>query len=113
MNLNSSELHCTPLKGAQHKLSDQQCQEYLAKLSNWQYTEHGQAICKIVHFDNYYQTLAFVNALAFIAHQEDHHPDLSVHYNRCDIRFSTHDVGGLSVNDFICAAKADKLLATN
>jgi 4a-hydroxytetrahydrobiopterin dehydratase len=54
--------------------------------------------------------MAFVNALAFIAHREDHHPDLCVHYNRCEIRFSTHDVGGLSLNDFICAAKTDALL---
>lgn len=113
MHANLPELQCTPLKGAQHKLSEQNCQEYLAQLNGWQLTEYGQAIHKIVHFKNYYQTMAFVNALAFIAHQEDHHPDLSVHYNRCEIRFSTHDVGGLSLNDFICAAKTDKLLASN
>ena len=51
----------------------------------------------------------FVNALAFMAHQEDHHPDLGVHYDRCVVRYSTHDVGGLSENDFICAARADVL----
>ena len=55
--------------------------------------------------------MAFVNALAFVAHREDHHPDLGVHYNRCVVRFSTHDVGGLSENDFICAAKAQALAA--
>ena len=53
--------------------------------------------------------LAFVNALAFMAHREDHHPDLGVHYDRCMVRYSTHDVGGLSENDFICAAKAEAL----
>ncbi len=111
MNTNLFELRCTPLKGAQHKLPEQQCLEYLADCKDWQITEHGQAIQKIVHFKNYYQTMAFVNALAFIAHHEDHHPDLSVHYNRCEIRFSTHDVGGLSLNDFICAAKMNTLLA--
>jgi 4a-hydroxytetrahydrobiopterin dehydratase len=110
MYANLSELHCSPLKGVQHKLSEQHCDEYLAMLNGWQLTEHGQAIGKIVHFNNYYQTMAFVNALAFIAHQEDHHPDLSVHYNRCEIRYSTHDVGGLSLNDFICAAKTEQLL---
>ena len=57
----------------------------------------------------YYRTLSFVNALAHFANREDHHPDLSVHYDRCVVRFSTHDVGGLSENDFICAAKADAL----
>ena len=56
------------------------------------------------------QAMAFVNALAFVAHEQDHHPDLGVHYDRCVVRFSTHDVGGLSENDFICAAKADALL---
>ncbi len=111
MNTPLAEQHCTPLKGVEHKLSEQHCQAYLLQLKGWQLTEHGHAISKIVHFDNYYQTMAFVNALAFIAHQEDHHPDLSVHYNRCVIRFSTHDVGGLSLNDFICAAKAEQLLA--
>ena len=54
--------------------------------------------------------MAFVNALAFVAHREDHHPDLGVHYDRCVVRYSTHDVGGLSENDFICAAKAEALV---
>ncbi len=55
--------------------------------------------------------MAFVNALAWIAHTEDHHPDLQVGYYRCTVRFSTHSVGGISVNDFICAAKADALVS--
>jgi 4a-hydroxytetrahydrobiopterin dehydratase len=55
--------------------------------------------------------MAFVNALAFISHRENHHPDLLVGYNKCEVRYSTHDVGGLSENDFICAAKVDGLLA--
>jgi 4a-hydroxytetrahydrobiopterin dehydratase len=55
--------------------------------------------------------MAFVNALAWIAHREDHHPDLSVHYNRAVVNFSTHDAGGLTLNDFICAAKTEALLA--
>lgn len=58
----------------------------------------------------FHETIAFVNALAWVAHREDHHPDLSVGYNRCAVRFNTHAVGGLSVNDFICAAKLDALL---
>ncbi len=55
--------------------------------------------------------MAFVNALAWVAHPEDHHPDLAVSYNRCAVRFNTHSVGGISINDFICAAKVDALLA--
>ena len=102
--------HCRPLRGAEHRLDPHQAQTLMALLDGWQLTEHGQALFKIVPFENYRQTMAFVNALAFIANCEDHHPDLGVHYNRCEIRFSTHDVGGLSLNDFICAAKADALL---
>lgn len=111
-NMNNPLLkqNCSALKGSEHLLSAKQCGSQLALLIDWQITEHGKALQKTVRFDNYYQTMAFVNALAFIAHHEDHHPDLSVHYNRCEIRFSTHDVGGLSINDFICAAKTDALL---
>ena len=83
----------------------------LAQLEGWSLSGDGAhvAIEKTYRFANYHETIAFVNAVAFIAHTEDHHPDLSVHYDRCVVRWSTHDVGGLSENDFICAAKADAL----
>jgi 4a-hydroxytetrahydrobiopterin dehydratase len=68
--------------------------------------------CERCGFSDYFRTMAFVNALAFVAHAEDHHPDLSVHYGRVLIRYSTHDVGGLSRNDVICAAKVEQLLAS-
>ncbi|MGD9944621.1 MAG: 4a-hydroxytetrahydrobiopterin dehydratase [Burkholderiaceae bacterium] len=58
-------------------------------------------------FRDYYDTIAFVNALAWMVHGEDHHPELLVHYNRCTVRFNTHSVNGVSENDFICAAKTD------
>ncbi|WBS04571.1 4a-hydroxytetrahydrobiopterin dehydratase [Pseudoduganella sp. SL102] len=61
-------------------------------------------------FKDYYQTMAFVNAIAYIAHCEDHHPELVVGYKNCVVRFDTHSVKGLSLNDFICAAKADLLV---
>ena len=67
-------------------------------------------LVKTFSFKNYYRTMAFVNAVAFIAHAEDHHPDLEVSYNKCVVRYSTHSVGGLSENDFICAAKIDALV---
>ena len=66
---------------------------------------------KTYTFKNYYETIAFVNALAFIANAEDHHPDLSVHYNRCVVRLNTHDVKGISETDFDCATRFDALLA--
>ncbi len=67
------------------------------------------ALEKTFSFKNYYETMAFVNALAYIAHVEDHHPDLAVKYSQCTVRFNTHDVGGISVSDFFCASKADAL----
>ncbi|MDQ3058407.1 MAG: 4a-hydroxytetrahydrobiopterin dehydratase [Pseudomonadota bacterium] len=69
------------------------------------------ALEKTFNFKNYYETLSFVNALAFIAHAEDHHPDLAVSYSRCTVRFNTHDVQGISISDFFCASKVDALLA--
>ena len=85
----------------------------LSQLDGWKLTGDGAdvAIEKTFTFANYFETIAFVNALAFIAHAEDHHPDLSVHYNRCVVRFNTHDVGGLSASDFDCARQANALLA--
>jgi 4a-hydroxytetrahydrobiopterin dehydratase len=68
------------------------------------------ALEKTFSFKNYYETMAFVNALAFIANAQDHHPDLAVSYNRCTVRFSTHDVKGISVSDFFCASRVDALL---
>lgn len=84
----------------------------LAKIEGWSLSGDGAnvAIEKTFHFANYYETISFVNALAFIANAQDHHPDLSVHYNRCVVRFSTHDVGGISVTDLDCARRADALL---
>jgi 4a-hydroxytetrahydrobiopterin dehydratase len=68
------------------------------------------ALEKTFPFANYHQTMAFVNALAWVAHREDHHPDLAVSYGHCTVRFNTHDVGGISVSDFHCAAAVDALL---
>jgi 4a-hydroxytetrahydrobiopterin dehydratase len=105
------EAHCQPLKGAEHKLDAAHVKALLKQLPDWKLIDKGAAIEKTYTFPDYYRTLAFVNALAYIAHREDHHPDLGVHYNRCVVRYSTHDVGGLSINDFICAAKAELLIA--
>jgi 4a-hydroxytetrahydrobiopterin dehydratase len=101
--------HCAPLKGEAHRLPDEAVKWHLAVLPGWELVPGGGAIRKTFRFADYYKTMAFVNALAFIAHREDHHPDLGVHYDRCVVEYSTHDVGGISRNDFICAAKAQLL----
>ena len=81
---------------------------HLAHAPGWALVDG--AIQKHYEFADYHRTMAFVNALAWVAHAEDHHPDLQVSYKRCTVRFNTHSVGGISINDFICAAKVDALL---
>ena len=84
----------------------------LVNLQGWRLDGDGAnvAIEKTFRFANYFETMAFVNAVAFIAHQQDHHPDMSVHYNRCVVRLNTHDVGGISSTDLDCAARIEALL---
>ncbi len=79
----------------------------LAALRSWKHAR--KALSKSFAFADYYRTMAFVNAIAFVAHRQDHHPDLSVHYNRVDVVYSTHDAGGVTLNDCICAAKVESL----
>ncbi len=106
-----AQARCAPRRGSEHRLTEASIRELLQQLPSWELAEHGHALTRTFAFKDYYRTMSFVNALAHIANAEDHHPDLSVHYDRCVVRFSTHDVGGLSENDFICAAKADTLVA--
>ncbi len=76
----------------------------------WQLNDDSTSIEAGFDFKNYYQTTAFVNAVAWIAHNEDHHPDIRFSYKHCDVSYSTHAINGLSENDFICAAKIDVLV---
>jgi 4a-hydroxytetrahydrobiopterin dehydratase len=101
--------HCVPRKGKDAGLSATEVTAWLAKLPDWHLSADSSEIRKEFRFANYFHTIAFVNAIASIAHREDHHPDLEVGYARCVVRYSTHDVGGLSLNDFICAAKVEDL----
>ncbi|WP_297832119.1 4a-hydroxytetrahydrobiopterin dehydratase [Thermomonas sp.] len=103
------QARCIPRRGHEHRLGEARVRELLAQVDGWELAEDGHAITKTFRFPDYYHTISFVNALAHEANREDHHPDLSVHYDRCMVRWSTHDCDGLSENDFICAAKADRL----
>lgn len=100
-------------KAPRRALGPTQVVSRLSALDGWQLTGDGPdvAIEKTYRFANYYETISFVNAVAFIAHAQDHHPDLSVHYDHCVVRFATHAVKGLSDTDFECAAHVDALLA--
>ena len=91
------------------RLAADELKTHAASLPGW--SAAGDSLVKTFEFKNYHETMAFVNALAWIAHREDHHPDLAVHYAKCVVTFSTHDAGGVTLNDVICAAKAERLFA--
>lgn len=103
-----ADQHCVPCKGGTPKLDDARARELLAQTSGWEM--RGNEIVRIASFKNYYETTAFVNAVVWIAHREDHHPDITFGYKTCTIRLTTHAAGGLTENDFICAAKISALL---
>ena len=107
--VNLESRHCKPCGKGGTPLPDTEVERFLSGLTGWE-SARG-LIGKSFAFKNYYQTMAFVNAVAWIAHSEGHHPDLAVSYNSCRVSYSTHAIGGLSENDFICAAKVDALLA--
>lgn len=100
--------HCVPCEGGVPPLTDEQADAMLAELDGWE--REGHEISKTFTFRNYYQTMAFVNASAYISHKEDHHPDLLVGYKTCTVTYTTHAIAGLSENDFICAAQLDALI---
>jgi len=109
MDVPLHEQHCTPpVKGAPPLTPDETGALMDSLHPDWRL--EGQELVRVCRFGNYCETIAFVNALAWIAHREDHHPDLLVSYGRCEIRYTTHAVGGLTRNDFICAARIDRLL---
>jgi 4a-hydroxytetrahydrobiopterin dehydratase len=112
MNKKVEELareHCVARKGVEHQIADSERDKLMALLPGWELQAVAGGIVKDFKFKDYHRTMAFVNAVAWIAHAEDHHPDLEVGYNHCRVRYSTHDVGGLSRNDFVCAAKVELL----
>lgn len=102
--------HCVPCEGGTPKVPPDEVQRLLGDLPGWALVEDGRAIARTFAFKNYFRTMAFVNAVAWIAHTEDHHPDMTVHWGKVVVRYSTHAIGGLSENDFVCAAKVNALL---
>ncbi|MGA2584075.1 MAG: 4a-hydroxytetrahydrobiopterin dehydratase [Tepidisphaeraceae bacterium] len=102
-----AEKKCKACRPGTAALSEAEIGLLLPEILGWQ-SDNGE-IFKTFNFKDYHHTMAFVNAVAWVSHQQDHHPDMEVGYNRCKVRYSTHSVGGLSENDFICAAKVESL----
>jgi 4a-hydroxytetrahydrobiopterin dehydratase len=99
---------CKPCEGGVRPMNHEEITDKLKQVEDWEYA--GGRIGKSFKFKDHYETIAFVNAVAWISNREGHHPDLEVGYDTCNVYYSTHAIGGMSENDFICAAKVDQLL---
>lgn len=111
MKSDLSNKHCESCEGIGAALTAEQVNHLMPQLADgWQTQNDSKEIKKSFSFKNFYETMAFVNAIAWIANIENHHPDLEIGYNYCHVRFLTHALSGLSHNDFICASKIDKLM---
>ncbi|HET9958709.1 MAG TPA: 4a-hydroxytetrahydrobiopterin dehydratase [Polyangiaceae bacterium] len=102
---------CAPCSGSTPRLDASQIALLLPEVPGFELDDEGKSISRDFQFKNFHETMAFVNAAAFIAHREDHHPDLEVGYRHCRVIFRTHANGGLSENDFVSAAKVNALLS--
>lgn len=110
MTTELTEKTCVPCEGGVAKLTAAAAQKFMMQLKpGWELNIDSTEIKRKFEFKNYYRTIAFVNAIAWMAHRENHHPDLMVGYNCCEVRYQTHAIAGLSENDFICAAKVDDI----
>lgn len=102
--------HCKPVPEGTPPLPKTEVLRLLGEAPGFELAADEKSISKRYEFANFHETMAFVNAVAFIAHREDHHPDLEVGYGACRVTFATHSIGGISENDLICAAKVEALL---
>jgi len=105
-----AERRCQPCEGGTAPLTHREAEALLKQLdAGWQLDADARALRRAFSFRDFYRTMSFVNALAHLANIEDHHPDLELGYNYCRVRYTTHAIKGLSENDFVCAAKIDRL----
>lgn len=105
-----SQKHCVPCEGGVPPIEPDQAREMLRELEGWRLSDDGKMILRRFEFRGFFRTMAFINAMAYVVNHENHHPDFSAGYNYCEIGFTTHAIGGLSENDFICAARINALL---
>jgi 4a-hydroxytetrahydrobiopterin dehydratase len=109
---NLEQRQCQPCEGGVPPLEPSAARELLQALHpDWSISDDGKWIVRRYDFSGFNRTMGFVNAMAWIANTEGHHPDMEVAYSHCVVKWSTHAIDGLSENDFICAAKVDRLVA--
>jgi len=105
-----TEKKCQDFNDSTVAIAKNDALDLLQALTDWELSTDGKSISRRYSFKNFKQTMFFVNAVAFVVEREGHHPDVTLGYNYCNVLFTTHELGGLSDNDFICAAKINQLL---
>ena len=104
------DIKCVGCEGGINPLSSERIKDLHKQIPDWEIAVDQKSLSRTFKFKGYGKTMAFVNAVAWIAHQEGHHPDMEVSFDRCTVNYTTHAINGLTDNDFICAAKVDILL---
>ena len=104
-----TKIRCVACEGGIPALAAAEVKQFMQEVQAWEVSQSNLSISKKFTFKNFYKTMAFVNAIAWMAHQENHHPDMEIGFNYCIVKYTTHAVNGLTKNDFICAAKVDSL----
>ncbi len=102
--------HCVPCRGGIPPLSEEEARKLLANASGWRLEEGGTRLTRRFELEDFKKAIEFVNRVAEIAEEEGHHPDIAIHWNKVDLVLWTHKIGGLHENDFILAAKVNRLL---
>jgi 4a-hydroxytetrahydrobiopterin dehydratase len=105
-----TEKHCVPCEGGVEAIDRNTAENMLADLPGWELSDDGKMISRRFEFPGFFRTVAFINAMAWVVNNENHHPDFSAGYNYCQMGFTTHAIDGLSENDFICAARVSALV---
>jgi 4a-hydroxytetrahydrobiopterin dehydratase len=105
-----TDRHCKPCEGGVAPMTREEAQATMGQIPGWELSDDATTITRRFEFKGFYKTMAFINAMAWIANAENHHPDFSAGYNFCEVNFTTHAINGLSENDFICAARVNQLL---
>jgi 4a-hydroxytetrahydrobiopterin dehydratase len=107
---NLKNKHCKPCEGGVCPLDERHSVLHLDQIPGWELAEDKSGIVRTIRFKDFLETISFINAMAYMSEQQGHHPDFSAGYNYCEVHYTTHAIGGLSENDFICAAKINDLL---
>ncbi|MDX1460895.1 MAG: 4a-hydroxytetrahydrobiopterin dehydratase [Xanthomonadales bacterium] len=103
------ERQCKPCEGGARPLDPLRIERYLEQVPGWRWSAGRRQISRHFDFNGFDRTMAFVNAVAWIAHRQGHHPDFRAGFDYCDVTLTTHAIDGLTENDFICAARINAL----